>query len=218
MLVLADVLNAEDIAKLRDDLSKIEFQDGKATAGAVARKVKSNMQATGAPVEPLVKFVREKLDKHAMFMAYARPARWSRLMFSRYVPGDKYGLHTDNATIGAANGGRLRTDLSFTLFLSDPDTYEGGALQIQGLDGPREFKPSAGGLVVYPTGQLHQVTPVIKGERLACVGWMQSLVRRADQREILFDLTRVRGALKEGPVRLLHDKSIGNLVRLWSEL
>lgn len=115
------------------------------------------------------------------------------------------------------HGGPLRTDLSFTLFLQDPGAYDGGALLIDGLDGEREFRPAAGSAVVYQTGQLHRVTPVTRGERLACVGWIQSRVRRADQRELLFDLERIRPATPEGEARLLLDKAIGNLLRMWSE-
>ncbi len=114
-------------------------------------------------------------------------------------------------------GERLRTDVSFTLFLSDPATYEGGALLIDGLDGEREHRPAAGSAVLYDTGRLHQVTPVTSGERLAAVGWIQSLIRRPDQRELLFDLERVRATLPDGEPRLLTDRTIGNLQRMWAE-
>lgn len=118
----------------------------------------------------------------------------------------------------AAEGGqRMRSDLSFTLFLSDPAAYGGGALLLSGLEGERELKPPAGTAVLYPTGQLHRVTPVTSGERLAAVGWIQSRVGRADQREILFDLAQVRAVQSEGEARLLLDKAIGNLLRLWWE-
>ena len=111
----------------------------------------------------------------------------------------------------------MRTDLSFTLFLSEPDTYAGGALLLDGLDGEREARPGAGSLVLYATGVPHRVTPVTAGERLACVGWVQSALRREDQRELLFDLARTRAALPDGEARLLLDKSIGGLLRMWSE-
>ncbi len=145
-----------------------------------------------------------------------RPVRWSNLIFSRYAPGQQYGLHTDNASMYDANGCPLRTDVSFTLFLSDPESYEGGALLIQDLAGDREFRPRAGSAVFYPTGLLHRVTPVTAGVRLACVGWVQSLVRRPDQREILFDLDRLREGA-EDDAALLVDKTIGNLLRMWGE-
>ncbi len=220
MLTIAAVLEEDDLVRLREGLARAPFLDGKTTAGPAARKVKANQQAQGADpgVRALAEFVFRALERSPVFMAYARPAKWSRLIFSRYRPGDAYGLHTDDATMEAAGGGRMRTDLSFTLFLSDPSSYEGGALLIDGLDGEREFRPEAGSLVLYPTGQLHRVTPVTAGERLAAVGWVQSLVSRADEREILFDLQRVRWLGGGDDARLLLDKSIGNLLRMWSRV
>jgi PKHD-type hydroxylase len=138
-------------------------------------------------------------------------------MFSRYRPGQQYGVHADNAAMYDEGGWPLRTDISFTLFLSDATTYQGGALLIRDLAGDREFRPEAGSAVLYQTGQLHSVTPVTSGVRLACVGWMQSLVRRPDQREILFDLERVRNGLSPDDSSLLLDKTIGNLLRMWGE-
>jgi PKHD-type hydroxylase len=219
MLTLSEVLTPEDVTRVREGLAKAAFRDGKATAGPAARKVKDNSQAIGSDetVQALSRFVRQALERHGAFMAYARPAKWSHILFSRYAPGQAYGLHTDDATMEAESGGRMRTDLSFTLFLSDPSTYAGGALLIDSLEGEREHRPEAGAAVLYDTGRLHRVTPVVTGERLAAVGWIQSLVRRPDQRELLFDLERVRAALPEGEARLLADRSIGNLIRMWGE-
>lgn len=219
MLILSDVLEPEDVARVREGLAAAPFQDGRLTAGSAARRVKSNTQADrdDATVRALATFVRQALERHGAFAAYARPARWSRLLFSRYEPGQAYGFHTDDAVMGAEDGARMRSDLSFTLFLSDPDAYEGGALLLSGLEGEREMKPPAGTAVLYPTGQLHRVTPVTAGERLAAVGWIQSRVGRADQREILFDLHQVRARQTDEEARLLLDKAIGNLLRLWWE-
>jgi len=214
MLTIADVLTPEDVERVRDGLSSAPFGDGKRTASGSAKSVKANAQADGADakVQALAKFVRAALERHPVFSLYARPARWSPLMFNRYQGGDAYGFHVDNPVMG-----EVRTDLSFTLFLSDPGTYEGGALLVDGLDGEREVKLAAGSVVLYPTGALHRVTPVTSGERLAAVGWIQSLIRRADQREILFDLGRTRESLPNSEARLTLDKAIGNLVRLWGE-
>lgn len=219
MIVLADVLTPEELDEVRKGLATAPFRDGRVTAGADAFRVKDNAQARGDDpvVGALASRVREALERHPVFHALVRPARWSTLMFSRYSGGQQYGFHTDNAAMVDEHGGPLRTDLSFTLFLQDPDAYDGGALLIEGLDGEREFRPDAGSAVVYQTGQLHRVTPVTRGERLACVGWIQSRVRRADQRELLFDLERIRPATPEGEPRLLLDKTIGNLLRMWSE-
>jgi PKHD-type hydroxylase len=219
MLLIADVLSAEDIARVREGLAAAPFVDGRKTAGAQARKVKSNQQAQGADpgVKALAAFVRQALERSPVFIAYARPQRWSRIMFSKYAPGDQYGFHTDDATMEGEDGRRMRTDLSFTLFLSDPETYEGGALVMDGLDGEREFRPAAGSAVLYSTGQLHRVTPVTRGERVAAVGWVHSLLSRADEREAVFDLQRVRWSMPENQNRLLLDKAIGNLLRMWGK-
>lgn len=218
MLTIAGVLEGEDVARVREGLAQAPFADGRRTAGGMARKVKANQQADGSDpaVQALARFVRQALERCEPFGLYARPARWSNLLFSRYTPGDAYGLHMDDAVMKADDGGPLRTDLSFTLFLSDPESYEGGSLIVDGLDGEREMKPAAGSLVLYSTGALHRVAPVTSGERLACVGWVQSFIRRTDEREILFDLARVRAGLPEGEARLLLDRSVGGLLRLWA--
>jgi len=218
MLTLADVLTPQDLTAVREGLDAVAFQDGRKTAGGDARKVKANRQADSADpkVQPLLDFVGKAIARHPVFAAYARPARPLRLMFNRYGPGETYGLHVDDPLMGTGPA-RLRTDLSLTLFLDDPDAYEGGAMLIDGLDGEREIRLPAGSMVVYATGALHQVTPVTGGMRTACVGWVQSLIRRGEEREILFDLSQVRTGMKPGPERLLLDKSIAQLIRLWGE-
>lgn len=219
MLTLGEILTPEDVTRVSDGLAKARFKDGKTTAGAQARKVKANSQADGDDplVPPLRRFVRDALQRSELFRLYARPAYWSHILFSRYTPGDAYGLHTDDVTMADEDGGRLRTDLSFTLFLSDPETYEGGALILDALDGERRVKLPAGAMVIYSTGLLHRVEPVSSGERLAAVGWVQSQVRRQDEREILFDLARVRASLPDAEPRLLLDRATGALARLWTD-
>ena len=219
MLTIADVLDAEDLKRVHETLAGASFVDGKTTAGPTAAKVKANQQADGTDpkVKALGDFVRRALQRSPVFIAFARPQRWSKILFSRYREGNAYGFHTDDATMEAADGGRMRTDLSFTLFLSDPATYEGGALLMDGLDGEREFRPAAGTAVVYSTGQLHRVTPVTRGERLAAVGWVHSMISRPDERELIFDLQRVRWQLGDSQPQLLLDKAIGNLLRMWGK-
>lgn len=220
MIIIADVLGAGDLAEVRSRLDRLRFRDGRATAGPQASKVKANRQADpdDPSLPPLRLFVRQALERSPVFVQYCRPVRWSPLIFSRYAPGEAYGAHVDNSLMHEAAGGLMRSDLSFTLFLAEPDAYEGGALTLHGLDGDREIKPAAGAVVVYPTGVLHQVTPVTAGERLACVGWLQSLIRREDQRELLYDLARVRERTPDGEDRLLMDKSVGRLLRMWGEV
>ena len=218
MIVIEDLLGREDALAIREALDHAPFRDGALTAGSTAQKVKRNTQARGddAGVAVLSHRVRVALESHEVVRRFVRPVRWSNLLFSRYGPGQRYGLHADNAVMVDANGWPFRTDISFTLFLSDPETYDGGALLIPEPAGDREFRPRAGCAVFYPTGLLHRVTPVTAGVRIACVGWVQSFVRRPDQREILFDLDRLRdGATDEASLTL--DKTIGNLLRMWGE-
>lgn len=216
MLVIKNVLSAEDAATVRDKLLAAPFKDGKATAGTEARKVKANQQAVASDpsVQALAKFVRQAMERNGVFVGYVRPARWTPLMFNRYGPGETYGLHMDDTFMGP-DGAKLRSDLSFTLFLAEPDTYEGGELVVSSVEGDRSVRGAAGSLVVYSTGALHRVEPVRAGVRLAAVGWIQSQVRRADQRELLFDLARVRASMNEGEPRLLVDKTVSNLLRMW---
>ena len=219
MIVLSDVLNPQEVLAVREELAVAPFRDGRVTAGAAAERVKSNEQARGDDpgVIALSRRVRLALESHPVVRTLVRPVRWSGLIFSRYHSGHQYGVHADNAVMYDERGWPLRTDISFTLFLSDLTTYEGGALMLRDLTGDREFRPDAGSAVLYQTGQLHSVTPVTGGVRLACVGWIQSLVRRPDQREILFDLEGVRNGLGPDESSLLLDKTIGNLLRMWSE-
>lgn len=219
MIVLTDVLSREEVLAVREGLAAAPFREGAATAGAAAGRVKHNEQAQ--PDDPaviaLAHRVRLALEAHEVVRSFARPVRWSGLIFSRYGLGQQYGLHTDNATMYGGAGRSLRTDISFTLFLSDLDAYEGGALEVRDVSTERAFRLDAGSAVLYPTGCLHRVAPVTRGVRLACVGWVQSLVRRADQREILYDLEQVRGRMDAGDSALLLDKTIGNLLRMWGE-
>jgi PKHD-type hydroxylase len=183
----------------------------------VARAVKANEQLeAGARVDTVRSEVRKALMAHAGFVSFARPKTLSRILVSRYRDGMAYGPHIDDALMG----GR-RADLSFTLFLSDPDSYDGGELVMDGPDGETEIKLAAGDAVVYATSAIHQVAPVTRGERVAVVGWVRSLVRRPDQREILFDLDQVSAALfaRDGKTRELDLvlKTKANLLRQWAE-
>jgi PKHD-type hydroxylase len=151
-----------------------------------------------------------------VFKAAARPKQLTGLLVSRYGPGMEYGLHVDDALMHG-----MRTDLSFTVFLSGPDTYEGGELVIAGNDADSSIKLAAGSAVVYPTTSLHKVAPVTAGERLVVVGWVRSFLRRADERELLFDLDAAVAELRQsGAAKPLLDRILkvrANLLRLWAE-
>jgi PKHD-type hydroxylase len=220
-VILQRVLEAEDLERVRRELAGLTWGSGKRTAGAAARGVKENLQADGADprTQALERFVAEAMRRHPLFDIAARPARLSRLLFSRYEPGMTYGAHTDDALMGAGED-KLRTDLAFTLFLADRDSYDGGALVVQSALGEQEIALEAGDAILYPAGSIHHVAPVTRGARLAAVGWVQSHIADAGQRETLFDLSVARarlaeaGAAREDLLRL--DKSISNLLRMWA--
>jgi PKHD-type hydroxylase len=192
------------------------FKSGKDTAGWYARDVKHNDQSTGPMASLAMEQVKAALLGNAVFVSAARPKAFVKTLVSRYRPGMHYGSHVDDALMGG-----VRTDMSFTLFLSDPKSYDGGTLVVEGHDGDTEVKLESGGLVLYPTTSLHHVTEVTRGERLAIVGWVRSFIRSAEQRETLFDLDQVVAQLKANNA----DRSLMNpvmkvrnsLTRMWAE-
>jgi PKHD-type hydroxylase len=220
-LILQEVLAAEDLERVRTELLALVWSSGKRTAGSAARGVKENLQADGADprVKELERFVVDALRRHPLFEIAARPQRLSRLLFSRYEPGMTYGAHTDDALMGAGDD-KLRTDLAFTLFLADRESYAGGELVVETALGEQSIGLDAGDAILYPAGSIHHVAPVTRGARLAAVGWIQSYVADAAQRETLFDLSVVRGRLAQAGVArdelLRLDKSISNLLRMWA--
>lgn len=217
ILAIADVLSAADIEEVRAGLSGAAFVDGRATAGWSARLVKSNLQAsTSLEVERVRALVEARLRDHALFMLATRPKTILGPLFSRYQPGHAYGAHVDDALMGG-----IRSDISFTLFLSAPESYDGGELVIDGPSGEEAFKLAAGSIITYPATTLHRVAPVARGERLAAAGWVRSYVREADRRELLFDLETARRRLfdREGKTAEadLLAKCAANLLRMWCE-
>ncbi|EDX86272.1 oxidoreductase, 2OG-Fe(II) oxygenase family [Synechococcus sp. PCC 7335] len=220
IVCIPDLLASEELDHLEKALSVAEFADGRLTAGWHAKLVKQNQQLTKTPdTDALKDLVRKALQRNQLFQAVARPRAIHSLLISRYQEGMSYGRHVDNALMKA--GGFLRSDLSFTIFLNSPDTYEGGELVIEGADSETPYKLAAGSAIVYPSTSLHRVDPVTSGERLVVVGWVQSLIRQAEKREILFDLVTAQRSLfaKEGKTDEfdLLSKSIANLLRMWAE-
>lgn len=218
-LTIANLLSAEDVTRIRSKAAMLDWKDGALTAGARARSVKQNLQAdmTSKAGEGLHDFLMTAISAHPVLKAAAWPRRFSRLLLSRANDSGGYGRHVDNTLMGQGSA-RMRTDLSFTLFLTDPEAYEGGELVIEGQGGDFSAKPAAGDLILYPSGAIHEVKPVTRGERLACVGWIESLVRDPSARETLFDLQTLRTSLApEAPGALTLDKVIANLLRRWAE-
>jgi|SRR5690606_19110056 len=216
-LALEQVLTAEEVAAVRAAANSLDFGDGRATAGRFVREVKANDQAKPSPeLEALQAKVSAALMAHPVFASAARPKAMTRLIVSRYREGQTYGMHVDDALMQG-----LRTDLSFTLFLNDPDSYEGGALIVADTAEERAFKLAAGDLILYPSTSLHRVEPVRSGMRLCVVGWVQSWIRSAERREILFDLDRAIADLfgTAGKTDLFDTlcKTRSNLVRMWAD-
>lgn len=216
ILPIADILSAADLGELNRRLDAARWVDGAATAGWHARLVKRNRQVDAADAAPLRDQIEQALRRHPVFSMAARPSRFGPLLFSEYGPGMEYGSHVDDALMAG-----VRSDLAFTLFLSDPAAYQGGQLVVEEPAGDAEFRLPAGSLLLYPATTLHRVAPVTAGTRRAAVGWIRSLVRDAGQRELLFDLETARQLLfeKEGKSREfdLLSKSLSNLLRRWAE-
>lgn len=216
-LVIQNILKETETQAICEALTNDEaFIDGRSTAGFHAKQVKKNEQAAGAKSQAILQKIEQALNQHPVFRAAGIPRNFVRLLLSRYKPGMSYGTHVDDALMDG-----MRTDLSFTLFLSDPSSYQGGALIIEGNDGEQEFKLPAGSLVLYPSTALHRVDEVTSGERLAAVGWVRSLIRDAGQREILFDLDNTIASLRVAQAeRSILDKLFkvrANLIRRWAE-
>ncbi len=215
---IGNILPAEELATVRATLKQARFVDGRTTAGFAARSVKNNRQATGADrsLETIRKLVAKRILDNEVFQLAARPKVLSPLLFSLYDKTMQYGSHVDDALM---NG--MRTDVSFTLFLSDPQDYDGGELVIESAAGEEAFKPAAGSLVAYPSTSLHRVGEVNRGKRLAAVGWARSFIRDAARRELLFDLDTARRQMfaREGKSADfdLVSKSAANLMRMWAE-
>jgi PKHD-type hydroxylase len=216
-LALQQVLNAGEVAALRAAAAELDFGDGRATAGRFVRDIKANDQARPSPdLEAVQAKVSAALAAHPVFASAARPKAMTKLIVSRYREGQTYGMHVDDALMHG-----VRTDLSFTLFLSDPDSYEGGALIVADTAEERAFKLSAGDAILYPSTTLHRVEPVRSGTRLCVVGWVQSWIKSAEQREILFDLDRSIASLFDaGGKSEVFDtlcKTRSNLLRMWAD-
>jgi PKHD-type hydroxylase len=217
ILSIADVLSAADLAVVGAGLERATFVDGAESAGWSARLVKANLQAADSlEIEGLRALIEARLMEHELFALAARPRSIVGPLFSRYLPGHAYGPHVDEALIEG-----VRTDVSFTLFLSDRDSYDGGELVIEQASGEEAFKLPAGSVVCYPATTLHRVAPVTRGERRAAAGWVRSYVRDPRQRELLFDLDTARRRLfeREGKTAEadLLARCAANLVRMWCE-
>jgi len=223
MITIPDFLTPDQLRHCREALEKADWQDGRETAGDLAARVKANRQL--APGDPLVRelgdLILDCLGRNDRFLAAALPLKVLPPRFNRYEDGGTYGNHVDNAIFSVpGTPHRIRSDISATLFFSEPDEYEGGELVVEDTYGSHTVKLPAGHMVLYPGTSLHRVTPVTKGVRLASFFWVQSLVREDSRRALLWELD---GAI--GDVRRDNSESDAapklmavyhNLLREWS--
>jgi PKHD-type hydroxylase len=210
--VVQRLLSPEQVTHLRTRLEQAPWSDGRATAGALAARSKRNLQlALGSPTHAeLSELVKKCVNASEPFKQLTLPRRLSVILFSRYDVGMEYGPHTDDAFRALE---LVRTDIAVTLFLSEPETYEGGALIV----GDRALRPAAGDAVIYPANTIHRVSEVTRGVRLAAVFWVQSLVRDERQRGILLSLQRAAGQVESPTVSLALAHAQQDLLRMWIE-
>jgi PKHD-type hydroxylase len=216
------ILELDELARVLSILSRQKFVDGKLTSSGPARDVKNNLQAERATGEPneADQIVLTALKRSQVLQTFAFARRIMLPLFNRYENGMEYGSHVDSAVMGAG-GEQIRTDLSMTVFLSDPASYDGGELILETPFGEQEIKLDAGEAVVYPSTTIHRVTAVTRGVRLAAVTWIQSSVPDERLRAILFDLNQAvshASAKGDHDLRVLLSKSYNNLLRYAIEL
>jgi PKHD-type hydroxylase len=221
-ICIPDILDGEQLAKLRQLFDRQSFVDGRETAGWAAAGVKNNSQVASGSADhaAMQELVAGALAANRIFAMAAMTRTMRPILFSRYGPGKAYGPHVDNAVMGEAP--QTRIDLAFTLFLSDPESYEGGELEIDEPAGTRAFKLPAGAVVLYPANSLHQVTEVTAGRRDVAVSWLQSLVRDHEKRRILFELENLRAQMfaesGKTPAFDTLSRNSSDLMRMWVEL
>ena len=225
LIQIPDVLTPEQVAHARRLLDSTDWVDGRITAGHQASLVKDNAQLPEQhPVgRELGDIIISSLQKNALFISAALPLRVFPPLFNRYRGGQSFGNHVDNAIRQTTNGSlRIRTDLSCTLFLAEPEEYEGGELLVEDTYGVHSVKLPAGHMVLYPSSSLHNVTPVTRGARVASFFWLQSMIRDDGERTLLFDLdTAIQRLAAEVPGNGAGVQLTGvyhNLLRRWAEM
>lgn len=222
LIQIPDLLNAAQLAKIHELLDGAPFVDGRLTAGMAASRVKHNEELALEPerLQRLYRVVMASVGHSETFRSAALPARVADFIFARYQPGMAYGDHVDDPIMG--QGPRFRTDVSMTIFLNPPERYDGGELVIRTPFGEQQVKLPAGHAVVYPSASVHRVAEVTRGERLVALTWIQSYVRDAAKRELLYELDQSRQQLlKADPDSDLTknvDRSYVNLLRMWAEV
>lgn len=224
LLVIEQIFTPDEVAIFRQHLDTGQWTDGKLSAGSHAQQVKTNLQLDDSSelCQNLGQEILKRLGQQPEFLAAALADKIYPPKFNNYQNGGHYGIHVDSAIMTLPNSGELlRTDLSATLFFSNPDEYDGGILSIDTEFGVQEVKLNAGDLVLYPSSSLHQVTPVTRGQRVCAFFWIQSMVRDHNQRTMLYDLDQsiqnLGGTLGSDHNDVLRLSSIyHNLMRSWA--
>jgi PKHD-type hydroxylase len=226
MLIIPKVLSQTEVRHIRDVLAQAEWTDGAATSGPQSATVKNNLQAPedAEAVRSLGALIVDALSRNATFMSAALPLRVFPPMFNRYGRGMGFGDHVDNAVRQSRQTGlRYRTDVSCTLFLTDPGDYNGGELTVEAAGRHQRVKPPAGDLALYPASTVHRVETVTRGERWASFFWVQSMIPDLSQRTLLHDLDKAivstRAELGDThPAAVSLTGTYHNLIRMWSHL
>lgn len=222
LLHLSSVLDQDKLENIRRMLSGVEFVDGKISAGKAAKQVKHNLEGSLKQNQSdyLDQQIMQALSQNDLFQNGALPHQVSQPVFARYTNGMHYGDHIDDPIMGSA-GGRFRCDIAVTLFLNEQTDYAGGELIINTTFGEQQVKLKAGDAILYPASSIHRVNEVTSGERLVAVCWIQSLIRSAEKREILYKLASTRATLMESNSQSDEAKNCDhayvNLMRMWSE-
>lgn len=225
LLVIENVLSTAEVQEFRTVLATAPWSDGRSSAGTLSASVKDNQQLDdrSEAAQQLGNRILATLGRHPQFISAALPNRFFPPRFNRYTGGGHYGAHVDGALMySQALPQAVRSDLSATLFLTDPADYDGGELMIETPFGAQEVKLAAGDMVLYPSSSLHQVMPVTRGARISAIMWLQSMVRDANQRDLLFDLDQSIQSLtrqrdKQDPDLLRLTGVYHNLLRAWAE-
>lgn len=221
-LHISQLLSAEQLEQIHQLVERAQFRDGTTTASDAAASVKKNLQIRSEEsleAQQIANIVLQSISRNAMVHSAVMPKAILSPLISKYEENMTYGMHVDSPLMGSQY--TIRTDVGMTLFLSDPDSYEGGELVVLTETGEKKFKLPAGDAILYPTTRLHQVLPITSGVRLAVITWMQSAVRDAHQRAVLHQLNSVISSMdfeNESAQRLALQQVYSNLVRMWAEL
>jgi PKHD-type hydroxylase len=226
LVCVPDVLSKQEVAEFRSIMDAAPWEDGRSTAGAQSALVKKNEQLppNGEVARALGQRIVKALTANPLFISAAIPLHIFPPLFNRYGPGHHFGIHVDNAVRGdPMTGLRIRTDMSVTLFLSEPDEYDGAELIVEDYYGSHEVKLPAGHLVLYPASSLHMVTPITRGTRVASFFWLQSVIRDERARSMIFDLdntiqTLVQRLGRDDPETVKLTGIYHNLIRHWAEV